>query len=175
MTNELMTNNNTQYEVGEILPTGEVVKQDNANFTIVQLPDGKHEKRMKYKSYASRIPTDRNELMELYKALKEENSDMVKTMKDLVGQTLEIQQVYTQPYESFDEQTGGSVSGVATTLLTNIGYVATSSKSVYFTIFNLMDVFGYPNTDGYEPIKVEVTSTKQPSGHYQIGLKLVTE
>ena len=84
-----------------------------------------------------------------------------------------IKHVFIQPYESFDEETGNVTDGVTTTIEDIEGnYYATSSKSVYYKIFSIMDTFGYPTDENYKPVKVNVTGTKRQNG-VQIDLELV--
>lgn len=156
---------------GEIL---EKIIEDTENYTIVRTQDGKFKKNMKYHKYFSKIPETEEETIELFKVFNSDSNDgLVTSMKNAVGEKIGIEQVYMQPYESFDEDTGNVTNGVTTTILSTKGeYFATSSKSVYYSLKNIFDTFKYPNTSGYSPILVEVTSTKQQKG-YQINLKLL--
>lgn len=168
--NEMTTYNE---QTGEIIPTqGEVIVQDTENFTIVQLPNGKFRKDMKYKQVYTHVPTDKKEMLQLYKVLNDENNPDVATMATRVGAEIEIHQVYTNPYQSFDEETGGNTNGVTTTIFTGKEYIATSSKTVYYTVMGLFDTFGKPSDEDYTPLKVKITSRKMQNGN-QIGLELI--
>lgn len=176
MTEKSAKQENTQLQnvdtnTGEILTTGEIIVQDTDKFTIVQLPDGKFRKDMKYKKYFSKVPENDKELVELYKLLNTEDNEDVTPMKFAIGKEIEIHQVYTNPYQSFDENTGGNTNGVTTTIFDGQDYFATSSKSVYHTIMNLFEVFGHPNTPEYKPIKVKIVGNKRENG-IQINLEL---
>jgi len=166
---------NVDTQTGEIQqsPQGEVIVQDTKDYTIVKLPDGKFRKDMKYQKYYSHIPESKEDLIQLHKILNTQDDKLVTPMSKIVGETIEIHQVYTNPYESFDENTGGTSNGVTTTIFTGDKYIATSSKAVYYTIMGLFEVFGHPNIEGYSPIKVAVTGTRMQNGT-QINLELVS-
>lgn len=150
----------------------EQVVSETEDHTIVKLPNGKFEKRMKYKKVYTYVPETESEMIELYKILNTQDNPDVTPMQRVVSEEFSVLQAYTNPYQSFDEETGGNTNGVTTTILTDKGYIATSSKTVYYTLLGLFDTFGYPNTENYRPIKVKVTSTKQLNGN-QIGLELI--
>lgn len=152
---------------------GEIIVQDTENFTIVKLPNGKFRKDMKYKKIYTHVPTEKAEMLALYKILNDEDNPDVAVMLNRVGSEIDILQVYTNPYQSFDEETGGNTNGVTTTIFTGKEYIATSSKSVYYTIMGLFETFGRPSDPDYTPIKVKITSRKMTNGN-QIGLELIS-
>lgn len=149
------------------------VVQETDTYQVVQLADGKFKKQMKYKKYFSKIPVTNEEIKELYRVLNDENNnDLVAPMSQNIDKEIEIQQVFIVPYESFDEDTGFTEKGVTSTIYDGEHYYATSSKSVYHTLHNLFQVFGYPEDEEYSPIKVRITGTKRERG-LQINLSLV--
>lgn len=180
-----MTNNNNEImnqvanevqanlETGEVLNT-EIVVRETEDYRIVQLPDGTFKKNMKYKPYFSRVAKTEEEKIELYQVFNgSDNNDLVTRLANMVGKEIDIAHVFIQPYESFDETTGNTSDGVTTTLQDLDGsYYATSSKSVYYTINNIMETFGYPTDEDYKPVKVRVTGTKRQNG-IQIDLELI--
>lgn len=172
MTHEMTHFNPETGELSNQPTTGEIIVQDTEDFTIVKMSNGKFRKDMKYKQIYTHVPTEKEEMLELYKVLNDENNDLVVTMATRVGSEIEIHQVYTNPYQSFDEETGGNTNGVTTTIFTGTEYIATSSKSVYYTVLGLFETFGQPNTEGYTPLKVKITSRKMQNGN-QIGLELI--
>lgn len=169
MSNEIVNTN-----TGEIMETGEKVIERNDKYEIVQLPDGKFVKKMIYKKFWSTIPETTDERIEMYKVFNdsENNGDLVTPLSTMANKEVTIHQAYTNPYESFDEKTGQNVFGVVTTLYDGSNYYATSSKSVYHTLFQIFEVFGYPNTPNYKPITVKVIGTKRERGT-QINISLV--
>jgi len=170
--NEIMVNSNVDVETGEIR-TGEIVVQETDDYKIVQLADGTFKKNMKYKQYFSRVAETTEEKIELYKVFNDSDSNLVTPLRNMIGKEINIKHVFIQPYESFDEETGNVTDGVTTTIEDIEGnYYATSSKSVYYKIFSIMDTFGYPTDENYKPVKVNVTGTKRQNG-VQIDLELV--
>ncbi len=165
--NELQVNTQT----GEILDTSNIV-QETADYTIIKLPDGKFKKEMKYKRIFTKIPETKEEQVLMYRVFNDENNqDLVTSLSNMVGDIITIDQLYTNPYASFNEKTGASENGVVTTIQDGDSFYATSSKSVYYTLLNMFEVFGTPNTLDYEPIKVIVTAKKLTNGT-QINLSL---
>lgn len=169
--NELIVNG-ANVETGEIVNT-EVVVQETNDYTIVRLPDGKFKKNMKYQIYFSREAKTAEEKIELYKVFNDSESGLVTPLSNMVKKEITIKHVFIEPYKSFDENTGNTTHGVTTTIEDVDGsYYATSSKSVYYTIFEIFKTFGFPDTENYKPIKVKVTGTRRQNG-IQIDLELV--
>lgn len=163
---------NVNEQTGEIL-SGETVVQETDNYKVVQLEDGTFKKNMKYKKMYTRVPETEEEQIELYKVFNDENSTLVTTLSNMVGKEITINHFFTNPYQSFDEKTGIVTDGVTTTIEDVDGsYYVTSSKSVYYSIFNIMDAFGFPSDNDFKPIKVNVTGTKRQNG-VQIDLELI--
>lgn len=174
MTNNELTTNVNQ-ETGEIIKNDnmEIVVEENNDYVIKQLQDGTFRKERKYHKYYSKEPETQEEKIELYKVFNssDDNNELVTPLSNMVGETIGIDQFYTNPYESFDEKTGTNTPGVTTTILDNGHYYATSSKSVYYTLTNLIKSFGSPANEDYKKIYVKVTGTKRQNG-VQIDLAL---
>lgn len=169
--NEIMVNN-VNGETGEVM-NAEIVVQETDKYKIVQLPDGTFKKNMKYDQYFSRVAKTQEEKIELYKVFNDSNSELVTPFNNMVNKEITIKHVFIHPYESFDEKTGNVTDGVTTTIEDVDGsYYATSSKSVYYTILNIMNTFGYPSDENYKPVKVKVTGTKRQNG-VQIDIELI--
>lgn len=169
MTNEMTTFNT---ETGEILQN-EVVVQETNDYKIVQLPDGKFKKNMKYHEYYSRQAETEEEKIELFKVFNDTENELVIPLSNMKDKEINIAHVFTQPYQSFNEETGSVSEGVTTTLQDVDGsYYATSSKSVYYSIINILKAFGKPSSENYKPVKVKVVGTKRQNG-IQIDLKLI--
>lgn len=167
----IMVNTETGEKIENV--NTEIVVQETNDYKIVRLPDGTFKKNMKYKQYFSHVAETEEEKIKLYNVFNDSDSELVTPLSNMVKKEITIQHVYIQPYESFDEKTGNVTDGVTTTIEDVEGnYYATSSKSVYYTIFNLMKSFGYPTDENYKPIKVKVTGTKRNNG-VQIDLSLV--
>lgn len=163
--NEITTNNQQA--------SAEILVEDTPKYAVYQMPDGRFEKRMKYQKFWSFVPETNEELINLFQIMNEQDNPNVIEFKSAIGEVLDIKNVYFNPYSSFDEETGTTNSGVTTTIETVDGkYYATSSKTVYYNLQNIFDVFGTPNTDKYLGVKVAIVSTKRQQGN-QISLKLI--
>lgn len=163
MTNELSTNLNQI----------ETLVEETNEYSIYKTPEGKYEKRMKYSQFWSRTPETEEEMVELYSIMNEQDSELVIPFKRAIGEVLEIKHVFFNPYNSFDEETGQSTTGVTTTLETYDGkYYATSSKTVYYNLQNIFKTFGTPGTPNYLGVKVAIKSTKAKHGD-QISLAVL--
>jgi hypothetical protein len=81
--------------------------------------------------------------------------------------------VITKPYNKINEETGALEYGVITYLITPEKQAfVTSSKSVYFSILNIMDLFGKPSDDDWEDITIKVFSEKADKGD-MIKIKMI--
>lgn len=134
-------------------------------FTVLQDKDGKFFRRGRYEAWASTQPTTRDEQIELFNIF-EGNDDSVIGLKDCVGQVIEIQDVYTNPYSSLDEDTGEEIDGVLTYIRTpDTAMYVTSSKTFHNTLIRAINMFGIN-------IKIKITSRKGQNGNI-IGCCLV--
>lgn len=147
--------------------------KEEENFKVVQLPDGKFKKIMKYRSITTFNPETLEEKKKLFTIMNDTTGTLVTPLKEMKNKSFKIKNVLTMPYESFDEETGETTSGVTTTFEDTEGsYYATSSKSVYYSILSMMQAFGTPNTPNYEPIEVVVLATKRENRE-QLNIQLV--
>lgn len=151
-------------ETGEIL-TGVIVVSETPDYKVIKLTDGKFKKQMKYKPYVSRQPETQEEEDKFYIIFNDSDSKLVTQLKNMVGKEITIAHIFMTPYDKFDENTGNVTDAVNTTIEDVDGnFYATSSKSVYHKLQNLMKSFGKPTDESYIPIKVEVTGTKRTNG-----------
>lgn len=170
MTNELQVN---QELAANGISFSEILVQNTPDYEVFKLPNGKFEKRMKYQKEWSYVPETQEELLRFFQLMNEQDNPEVTELKNAVGEILEIKNVFHNPYKSFDEETGTTDAGVNTMIETNDGkFFVTSSKSVYWNLKQIFDVFGKPNTPNYLGVKVAVVSTKQKRGN-QLSLKLL--
>ena len=155
--------------------TGEIIEStlsytivnDTPDFTVIKLKNGEHEKLMKYKSISS-FPTNTEvEQMKLFQLINADSeSDMIKALKEHKGKKIAIKNLMTSPYEKFDKVTGGAKRGVLTRFEDLDGnYYATSSKAVYFSVLNIVDTFGLPDTEKTKrALEIKVNGKKQLNG-----------
>jgi hypothetical protein len=154
MSNELMTTSNKE------------------NYVIVQDEEGKFSRKAKYEAYCSIVPQNRQEKIDMLNLL-EGSDENTNGLKDHVGKQFEIANVIFRPYDKINEETGAEEYGVLTYLITpdGIPYV-TSSKSVYFSMKRIFDVFGEPNSEEWENIIVKVIQKKGLQYQY-VDVKMV--
>lgn len=150
-----------------------MVVADYPEYTVVKGVDGKFKKVMKYAEYTTIVAKTEAEKIELFDIMNNDESDKVVPMKNAVGLELHIVNFITTPYGSLDEETGETLNGVTTLIQSDDGmWYATSSKSVYYSLQNITKAFGIPNTKGYKPVKVKITSKRQQRGE-QINLMVI--
>jgi hypothetical protein len=142
MSNEIMTSNN------------------QGNYEILKNEEGKFVRKAKYEAFSSVVAATKKEKIALLNLL-EGSDENTNGLKDHVGKQIEVQNVIFRPYDKVNEDTGEMEYGVLTYLLTpdGIPYV-TSSKSVYFTVKRIFEVFGSPDLEGWENIIVKIVKKK---------------
>jgi hypothetical protein len=148
----------------------EIVKENDRYQTIKK--DGKYKRVAKYEDYSS-VKTDTKEEKIWLFNLLEGAEGTGNGLKEHVGKVIEVANVITRTYDSLDEDSGDESNGVLTYLLTpdKVAYV-TSSKSVYFSIMKLLDLFGKPNEEGWENLKLKIVKEKGQNGD-MIKVKMV--
>jgi Phage Single-stranded DNA-binding protein len=162
-----MTNEIAKVEV----VSGEVVREEK-NYVVTKNEEGKFVRKAKYNAYSSVQAESREDkiwLMNLYEGAEGTGNGL----KDHVGKIIEVANVITRPYDKINEETGETEYGVLTYLLTpdKIAYV-TSSKNVYFSLNNILDLFGRPDEEGWENIKIKVLKERGANGD-MIKIKMV--
>lgn len=161
----------TQNEIVETENSVAIVVRENEDY-VIQKEDGKFKRKAKFKDFSSIKADTREEKIWLLNLL-EGDEESGNGLKDHVGKVIEVENVITRTYDRIDEDTGQQEYGVLTYLITpeKTAFV-TSSKTVYFTITRIMDLFGKPNTDNWENIKVKVGKEKGQNGDI-IKIKMV--
>jgi hypothetical protein len=161
---------NTQAQETEIVESH--VVRENDQFVVVQDAEGKFKRKAKYSlfsSFKAESRADKIFLANLLEGAEESGSGL----KEHVGKHIEVQDIITRPYDKINEESGELEYGVLTYLITpdKTAY-ATSSKSVYFSITRIMELFGKPGDEDWENITVKVLKEKGTNGD-MIKIKLV--
>jgi hypothetical protein len=164
-----MTNQN---EIANVETQAELVVRENDRYSVVKDAEGKFKRKAKYQSFSSVKAETHEEKVWLFN-LFEGAEDSGNGLKDHVGQHIEIADIITRPYDRINEEDGSEEYGVITYLITpdKVAYV-TSSKSVYFTVKNMMDLYGQPRTEGWNNITVQAFKQKAQNGD-AIKIKLI--
>lgn len=143
----------------------------NGAYELTVTPDGKYKRKAIYKQFSSVRPETREQKIAMMNLL--DSDDVALPMNDYVGAQIKIANVIVKPYDSVDEDTGEITSGVLTYLIDpdNVAYV-TSSKSVYFTLQTIFNVFGEPAYGEGQEVIVEIVK-KQGQQYKYTDIKVV--
>lgn len=165
MTNEIQNQEVQNQEVAQVV-------RENDQYSVRKDENGKYVRKAKYNNYSSFSAETKEDKIWLFNLL-EGNGEGVYGMKECIGQEIEIKDVIMNSYDSVDEETGEIQYGVLTYILDPEGnaYV-TSSKSVYFTVKRIMELFGDPSNEDWENVKVKITSEKAQNGN-MVKLKMI--
>ena len=175
-----MTNENKDLQVqenNEVTVIGNNIVEENDKYVVKKVADPKtgeikfvrQAKYMEYSSIKAETREDKLWLFQVY----EGDEDSGYGLKNNIGKEIEVQDIILRPYDRIDEDTGEKEFGVLTYLITPKKEVyVTSSKTVYFTITRLMELFGTPDSDEWENIKVKVDSEKGQHGDI-IKIKMI--
>lgn len=173
MTNENKNVEVNENEVAEVQENGvSVVQRENDEFVVIKDENGKFKRKAKFKEYSSVKAETKEEKMWLLNLL-EGDEESGNGLKDHIGAEIEVANVITRTYDRINEDTGEQEYGVLTYLIApnGVAYV-TSSKTVYFSINRIMDLFGYPHEESWENIKVKVGKQKGQHGDI-IKIKMI--
>lgn len=175
MTNET---NELQTQEGNIVtPYENNIVEETKNYVVKKMVDDKtgeikFVRQAKYNEYSSVKVETREEKLWLFQVY-EGDEDSGFGLKNNVGKEIEVQDIILRPYDRIDEDTGDKEFGVLTYLITPEKDVyVTSSKTVYFTITRLMELFGSPHEEDWENVTVKVETEKGQHGDI-IKVKLV--
>ena len=134
-----------------------VVVSEDKDFIVYQKPDGTFERKMKYHEFSSIVTETRSEKIALLQL-----RDKAEEMKGFIGKELVLEGVIITPYTSLDEETGEISHGATTTIITDnfTKAVVTSSKTVYFKIKELLDLFGQDLFNEGDQLTIRPVTTK---------------
>jgi len=169
-----MTNKNemVNVETGEIVETPNTLVRETDQYVISKTEDGKFVRRAKYEDYSSFKAETRQDKIWLLNIM-EGDEETGNPLSEHIGKVIEVQDIITRKYDKLNEDTGELEYGVLTYLITpDKQAFVTSSKTVYFSVNRIMDLFGRPDEEGWENIKLKVGSEKGANGTI-IKVKLV--
>lgn len=165
-----MTKQNEVATVENELVNGTLVSESDEFIVVIE--DGKHKRKAKYKNYMSVKAETRADKVWLANLI-DNDEDTGNGLKDNVGKEIIVQDLITRKYDKVDEDTGELQYGVLTYLITpDRETFVTSSKSVYFSMIQYMEMLGYPHEENYEPLTIKVGKKKMQNGD-SITVKLI--
>lgn len=127
MTNEIMVSN---------------IKE---NYEITQNAEGKFQRKAVYQTFSSVTPETKEQKIAMMNLLSGDDAN-TQPLGENIGKEFEIADVIINPYDKVNEDTGEMEFGVLSYLITPEGVVyVTSSKSVYFSLKRIFQVFGEPH------------------------------
>lgn len=169
-----MTNKNemVNVETGEIVETPNTLVRETDQYVISKTEDGKFVRKAKYEDYSSFEAETRQDKIWLLNIM-EGDEETGNPLSEHIGKVIEVQDIITRKYDKLNEDTGELEYGVLTYLITpDKQAFVTSSKTVYFSVNRIMELFGRPDEEGWENIKLKVGSEKGANGTI-IKVKLV--
>jgi hypothetical protein len=129
------------------------VKED---YQVLKTEEGKFVRKAVYSPFASVKPETKEQKIAMLNLLSGDD-EKTQALSDHVGSHIQIADVILNPYDKINEETGEIEYGVLSYLITPEGVTyVTSSKSVYFSLKRIFQVFGEPHYNEDEVITVKV-------------------
>jgi hypothetical protein len=168
-----MTNTNeNEKELAVVSENQVTVISQNDDYVVLQNAEGKFVRKAKFHEFSSvkaESKADKIWLMNVF----EGSEDSANGLKNHVGKQIVVADIITRPYDRINEETGQQEYGVLTYLITPEKQVfVTSAKSVYFTINNIMKLFGTPSDPDWENVTIKVMKEKGTNGD-MIKIKMI--
>jgi hypothetical protein len=126
------------------------------NYAISQTAEGKFIRKAVYQPFSSIVPETKEQKIAMLNLLSGDD-EKTQALGEHIGKQIQVADVILNPYDKINEETGEVEYGVLTYLITSDGVVyVTSSKSVYFSMKRIFQVFGEPHYSEDEVITVKV-------------------
>lgn len=152
--------------------TNEIVQSSvKETYEVSQNAEGKFQRKAVYQNFTSIKAETREQKINMMNLLNGDGGAL--PMGEHVKAKFKIQDVIFQAYDAIDQETGEIVNGVLSYLFSTDGKIyVTSSKSVYFSMKKVFQVFGEPHYSEDEAVEVEVVKLKGQNFYY-IDLKII--
>lgn len=172
-TTEISVNENGEIMEQPFTPSqSPVIIQESPDFKIIKNVDGSYERIQKYHDVHFYKPETKEEKIKFFNATNEQENEHVTGLKELNNQSFVFKSFDITPFSTFDIETGKTETSVRILFVLDNGeFVATSSKSVYFFLKNLIISQQLVNASEFS-VEVNVTHIKRENG-YQPKLSLV--
>jgi hypothetical protein len=146
------------------------VQRETENYVIIKDENGKFSRKAKFQSFSTINVETRQDKIWMMNLL-EGAEGTGNGLKEHVGKQIVVADIITRPYDKINEETGELEYGVLTYLITadRVAYV-TSSKTVYFSINRMVELFGEPSKE--EPFTIKVGKEKGVNGDL-IKIKMI--
>jgi len=171
-TGEIMETQSNEQFIATLEQSRANVVSETAEYMVLKDANGKFSRKAKYHAFSSIKAENRADKLWLLNILEGDESSGY-GLKDNVGKEIVVENIIFRPYDRIDENTGEFEYGVLTYLITpeKEAYV-TSAKSVYFTLKQIMELFGEPGSTDWENITVKVGKQKMTNGD-AINIKMI--
>jgi hypothetical protein len=139
------------------------VKED---YQLTQNAEGKFVRKAVYQPFSSIVPETKEQKISMLNLLSGDD-EKTQPLGEHIGAHISVSNVIFNPYDKVNEETGEIEYGVLTYLVTpeHVVYV-TSSKSVYFSMKRIFQVFGEPTYQEGEEITVKVVKKQGQNFKY---------
>ena len=122
-----------------------MVSNIKESYEITQNAEGKFQRKAVYQMFSSITPETKEQKIAMMNLLSGDDAN-TQPLGENIGKEFEIADVIINPYDKVNEETGEMEYGVLSYLITPEGIVyVTSSKSVYFSLKRIFQVFGEPH------------------------------
>jgi hypothetical protein len=170
--NEMTNQNENQNTETENQTSLQVIERETEDYVIMKNEEGKFVRKAKFHDYSSITAETREEKIWLL-GLMQADEESGTGLKDCVGKQIVVENIITRRYDKINEDSGQTEYGVLTYLITPEKQAfVTSSKNVYFSIVQIMDLFGKPTDETWENITVKVLKEKATNGD-MIKIKMI--
>jgi hypothetical protein len=125
-------------------------------YQVFQTAEGKYVRKAMYQPFSSIVPETKEQKIAMMNLLSGDD-EKTQALGEHIGAHITVADVIFNPYDKVNEETGEMEYGVLTYLVTpdQVVYV-TSSKSVYFSMKRIFQVFGEPHYTEGEEITIKV-------------------
>jgi hypothetical protein len=126
------------------------------NYEVQKDESGKFKRKAVYTAFSSIVPETKEQKIAMMNLLSGDG-DTTSPLGEHIGQQIQIADVIFNPYDKVNEDTGEMEYGVLSYLITPENQVfVTSSKSVYFSLKRIFQVFGEPHYSEDEVLTIKV-------------------
>jgi hypothetical protein len=136
------------------------------NYEVQKDESGKFKRKAVYAAFSSIVPETKEQKIAMMNLLNGDE-DTTSPLGEHIGQQIQIADVIFNPYDKVNEDTGEMEYGVLSYLITPENQVfVTSSKSVYFSLKRIFQVFGEPHYSEDEVLTIKIVKKQGQNFKY---------